>query len=92
MADPFRYGRRPKPVLPRATTQLQISRICTKAPHSENDGAQAELARILERGGRLEDYNLYQCVICDGAWHVGHREPSRAKVPLRPPRLSRPQT
>lgn len=91
MTEPVRYGRRPKPILPRLDTQVHIGRICTKAPHAENEGAQAELARILERGGRLEDYNLYECVICDGAWHVGHREPSRERIPLRP-RRGRPQT
>lgn len=86
MADPVRYGRRPKRLTPKLNVQVQIDRICTKAQHSTNEGAVGELARLLERGGRLEDFNLYQCPICGGAWHVGHRVPSTDRVPLRPPR------
>ena len=69
------------------TTEVQIGRICEKAPHATNDAARAELAGILLRGGaRLEEMNLYQCSICGGAWHVGHRVPSQERVPVRPAR------
>jgi hypothetical protein len=82
-------GHQPIPGFAKLNVEVQIAHICAKAKHATNEEAQSELARLLERGEQLEYYNLYQCTICDGAWHVGHREPSREKVPLRPP--SRPR-
>lgn len=69
-------------LLPKLNLEVQISRLCTKQPHAANEDAVAELARLLERGGRLEDFNLYQCTICNGAWHIGHRVPSQERVRL----------
>jgi hypothetical protein len=76
--------------LPKLTTQVRLDRICTKQQHATNDEARMELVALLESGGALlEDLNLYQCSICNGAWHVGHRQPSRELIPLRPPRAPR---
>lgn len=83
-----RWARRPRVarILPKLNLEVQIGRLCTKQPHAANEDAVAELARLLEKGGRLEDFNLYQCNICNGAWHIGHRVPSHGRVPLRPQR------
>lgn len=76
--------------LPKLNLRVKIDRVCTKARHATNEEAVSELAALLEHGGaRLEDLNLYQCAICNGAWHVGHRVPSTERVPLRPPRRPR---